>query len=416
MKTYRSNNRSYSHYNSVATRFHRLTGGLFTEGRSGILLAVSGGWALSIGVRFVYPALVPYFRPKLGMSLSAVGLLLTLLWGAYAVGHIPGGMLGDSLGEGNLLVISMIVAALTVGIVAGAINVWMLFVGTVGFGVASALYGPTRFTILSDIYPDRSGSAIGLTMAAGSVGNAAFPVLATTVATILSWRYGFGLFFPLFLIALWSIWSFVPHNTSPQTTASDSVSIITLQEILNLLKRSSFRAIVTVQVCLSFVIQGFTSFYPQYLVSIKDITPRMAALLLSLFFISGAVIQPISGRLVDSFGLRYTLGGFLVSCTAGLWVLQIVDSLLFLVLGTVLFSSWNGCPVVTQTYIVGNLPKSVQGTGFGIIKAGWMVVGATSPLIIGVLGDFGYFSQGFFILVLIGSSSLIILVKYVRLS
>jgi len=387
----------------VTARFHQVTGGLFTDGRSGILLAVSGGWTLSIGVRFVYPSLVPFFRPDLGLSLSAVGLLLTLLWAAYALGHVPGGMLGDSIGEGNLLVLSTIVAALTVGVVASAIDVWMLFVGTVGFGFATALYGPTRFTILSDIYPDRSGSAIGLTMAAGSVGNAIFPVLATTVAAVLSWRYGFGLFVPLFVAALVALWLFVPNTTAPSETTGDRVSSETLGEILTVLKRSSFLALLAIQVTLSFIIQGFTSFYPQYLVSIKDIPPSVAALLLSLFFVSGAVIQPVSGRLLDTVGIRYTLGGFLGSCLVGLWLLQVVDSLLALVLATVLFSSWNGCPVVTQTHIVNTLPESAQGTGFGILKAGWMTFGAISPLMIGFLGDIGHFAEGFLALAVIGT-------------
>lgn len=396
----------------ITARFHQVTGGLFTGGRSGILLAVSGGWTLSIGVRFVYPSLVPFFRPDLGLSLSAVGLLLTLLWGAYAIGHIPGGILGDSIGEGNLLLLSTIVAALTVGVVAGAIDVWMLFVGTVGFGFATALYGPTRFTILSDIYPERSGSAIGLTMAAGSVGNAVFPALATTVAAVLTWRYGFGLFVPLFLAALVSIWLFVPKTTAPSATSGDGVSRKTFEEILKVLKRSSFLALLAIQVTLSFIIQGFTSFYPQYLVSIKNTTPSVAALLLSLFFVSGAVIQPISGRLLDKVGVRYTLGGFLGICITGLWLLQAVDSLLALVLGTILFSSWNGCPVVTQTHIVNTLPKSAQGTGFGILKAGWMTIGAISPLMIGFLGDIGYFAEGFLVLAVIGTLGVVMSFRY----
>lgn len=46
----------------------------------------------------------------------------------------------------------------------------MLFVGTIAFGLATALYGPIRFTILTDVYAEKVGSAIGLTLAAGSLG------------------------------------------------------------------------------------------------------------------------------------------------------------------------------------------------------------------------------------------------------
>lgn len=156
---------------------------LWSDGRGWILVTVGAGWALSIGVRFVYPALVPYFQTDFEIGLTTTGLLLTLLWGAYAIGHVPGGFLGDRIGEGNLVVLSALISACAVFFVTTSISPWMLFAGTIAFGLATALYGPTRFTIFTDIYPDRAGSAIGLTMAAGNLGNTIFPIAAAVIAS-----------------------------------------------------------------------------------------------------------------------------------------------------------------------------------------------------------------------------------------
>jgi len=48
----------------------------------------------------------------------------------------------------------------------------------------------------------------------------------------------------------------------------------------------------------------------------------------------------------------------------------------------------------------------MQGTGLGVLKAGWMVLGATSPLLIGVLADYGRFDEAFFVLAAVASGGL----------
>jgi MFS family permease len=372
------------------------------------LIAVSVGWALSIGVRFVYPALVPFFRAEFQMDLSTVGLLLTALWIAYAVGHIPGGILGDRLGEGNILSLSTAISTGAVLIVAIAVDAWMLFVGTVLFGLATALYGPTRFTIFTDIYPKNSGSAVGLTMAAGSFGSTIFPAVSASIATYLAWRLGFGVFVPLFGAAFVLLWFSVPDRTSTPTSAVNELSMRTLGRIRDGITSESIPVLVLIQTTVSFIIQGFTSFYPSYLIATKGITPSVAAALLGLFFAIGGIIQPLSGSLMTYLGTQKTLLTFLSGCVLALWLLPFADGLASVIGITILFSSWNGCGVITQTDIADSLPTEMQGTGFGTLKAGWMTVGATSPLLVGILADYGYFDEGFLLLAAVGTVGVIV--------
>lgn len=376
------------------------------------MIAVSVGWALSIGVRFVYPALVPFFRAEFQMDLSTVGLLLTALWSAYAVGHIPGGVLGDRLGEGNILSLSTAISTVAVLIVATAVDAWMLFVGTISFGLATALYGPTRFTIFTDIYPKNSGSAVGLTMAAGSFGSTIFPAVSASIATYLAWRLGFGVFVPLFGAAFVLLWFSVPDRTSTPTSAVNELSMRTLGRIRDGITSESIPVLVLIQTTVSFIIQGFTSFYPSYLIATKGITPSVAAALLGLFFAIGGIIQPLSGSLMTYLGTQKTLLTFLSGCVLALWLLPFADGLASVIGITILFSSWNGCGVITQTDIADSLPTEMQGTGFGTLKAGWMTVGATSPLLVGILADYGYFDEGFLLLAAVGTVGVIVSFLY----
>ncbi|MWV64001.1 MFS transporter [Halorubrum sp. JWXQ-INN 858] len=381
---------------------------LWSDGRGWILVAVGVGWALSIGVRFVYPVLVPALQTDFGIGLSTTGLLLTLLWAAYAVGHVPGGILGDRVGEGNVVVLSTVVSAGAVIVVATAVTVPMLFAGTIAFGLATALYGPTRFTIFTDIYSDRAGSAIGLTMAAGNVGNTVFPVVAAAIASYTVWRVGIGAFAPLFALVAVALFVVVPKRTSGESSAVDEFSRDVLVRIKRGISRDSIPTVVLVQVTVSFVIQGFSSFYPTYLTVSKGLSPQVAAALFGLFFAVGAVIQPVSGSLLDRFGTRPTLALSLGGCVVALWLLPFVHGLAGLVALTVLVSAWNGCGVATQTYIASSLPEDMQGTGLGTLKASWMLVAASSPLLIGLLADYGSFDEGFLLLAAVGTAGLVL--------
>lgn len=365
------------------------------------------GWALSIGVRFVYPALLPLIRDDLLIDLSTSGLLLSCLWASYAIGHVPGGFLGDRLGEGRTLIVSVIIATAAVLTLAASPLLLLLFGATIGFGLATALYGPTRFTILTDLYPDRAGSAIGMTMAAGSIGNMLFPVLATIVAGAVSWRLGFAVFAPFFAVVAGGLWLVLPRRTSQPGTVSE-FSWEMLRQLKAGIRTGAIPTVVAIQTTLSFMIQGFASFYPSYLTQTKGLSPEVAATVFGAFFAAGALIQPTSGRLTDLFGLKKTLVGFFTLCLSAMWLLPFIGGLAPLIIVTLMFSAWNGTIVPTQTYIASTLPEDMQGTGFGILKATWMLLGATAPLMIGIFADAGLFNEAFLVLASVGTVGLTI--------
>lgn len=379
---------------------------LWRDGRGWILLSISIGWFLSIGVRLVYPALAPFFRADFSIGLGTTGLLLTLLWVAYAVGHIPGGILGDRIGEGRILVTSTVLAGLTVLAVALSVNIWMLFLATITFGFATALFGPTRFTVFTDIYDDHAGSAIGITMAAGSAGNAILPVVATIIASAIAWRYSFGILAPLFFVVAACLWLSVPSRTSATASAVEELSWQTFGRIRTGITDETIPIIVAIQVCFSFMFQGFSGFYPLYLVEMKSLTPGIASTLFGLFFAASFVVQPLAGMSMDRFGTRLSLIAILGVSVTALWMLPFIEGLVSIVLLTIVLSVLNGCAVITQTHVAKVLPDDMKGAGLGTLKAGWMTLGATSAVIIGVFGDFGYLNSGFLLLAAVGTVGL----------
>ncbi len=388
--------------------------------RTPILAVVAGGWFLSLGVRLVYPAVIPHLRTAYGISLSTAGLLLTALWLAYALGQLPGGILADRFGERTLLVTSTFVSGATLGLVVVAGVIEVLFAATVLFGLSTALYGVARFTILSTVYPDNDGTAIGVTMAAGDLGNALLPPFAGFLAVTFAWQFGFAFAVPLFFLAGIGLFVALPRRTDSEAddesdarepSKADGRAALaraaeTARDVGHALRSRPVVVVTAIQTLGYCAWQAFTGFYPTYLIDVKGFAPTTATLLFGGFFAMGVAVKPIAGRAYDAYGSRVTLPTILVVASVGLAALPFVASLPGVLLVTLLLSSLLGYSTVTLTHLTASLPPSVRGSGLGTLRTGYMVVGAGSPVVAGTLADADLFDEVFLILaglVLVGA-------------
>ena len=390
---------------------------LWKGGRGPILVAVAGGWLLSLGVRMVYPAILPQLRADYGLDLTTAGLLITALWGAYALGQLPGGLLDDRFGGGRVLAASTLVSAVALAFVVTAGSITVIFAATVAFGFATALYGVARFTILAAVYPERGGTAIGLTMAAGDLGNSLLPPLAGALAVAVAWQAGLGFSIPLFLLAAAGLSLAVPGNgrtgesedANASRESTNGVGLFdALSKLVTALTRRPVAMVAVIQTLGYCVWQGFTGFYPTYLVEVKGLAPTTATALFGGFFALGILVKPVAGAAYDAHGLRRALPVVLVAITASLVVLPLVESTLALVAVTALASSVLGYGTITLTYLTDSLPAEIRGTGLGSLRTAYMLVGAGSPVVIGVFGDAGYFDEAFWLLAGVAAVTLVL--------
>lgn len=377
--------------------------GLWADGKGKILFAIAAGWFLSIGLRFVYPVLLPSLQSAYGINLTTAGLLLSVLWVAYALGQLPGGILSDRIGERNILVLSTAISAATIALVAAANSVVVLFAATAAFGAGTALYGVARFTALSHVFPNNEGAAIGLTMAAGDLGNALLPPAAGLIAGVLAWQYGFGLTVPLFVFVVVLLWAFVPKRTSAASSSIDKLSLDMVWKIFAALSQPSIVVVAILQFLGYVAWQGFTGFYPTYLINIKGLSPAVATLLFGGFFGLGVIIKPIVGSVYDRFGIRRSfpivMGVFMVS----VGLLPLLEGFWSIVIATVFLSSILGYGTITLSYLTTALPESVQGTGLGTLRTIYMTIGAGSPVVMGALADRGFFDEAFLLLAVVAA-------------
>jgi MFS family permease len=357
-----------------------------------MLSAVALGWFLSISIRMVYPALLPYLRGAYGLSLTTAGLLLTVLWVAYACGQLPGGILADWIGERLLLIASSLLAATMLTLVVIAESALVLFSATALFGLGTALYGVSRFTILSEIYPDQLGTATGVTMAAGDFGNSVMPPTAGFIAAAVAWQYGFGVAVPLFLLAAIGLWVTLPSQNPTEGSLKDRFRVGDMFSILSdpIVLRGTVLLVLW-----SVVMQAVIGFYPTYLTDIKGLSVQVATVLYGFFFALGVLLKPIAGRAYDRVGVRVPLLVLMSTASLGLGALPFVGGIWSLTVLTVLASTLLGFETIVISDLTGRLPDETQGTSLGAVRTVYIALGALSPVLFGAVADWGYFDEAF---------------------
>lgn len=360
-----------------------------------MLTAIAGGWFLSIGVRMIYPVLLPYLRESFGLSLAMGGLLLTALSVAYALGQLPGGVLADRLGEGTILALSTLVSAGTVTLVVVAESTPVLFAATVLFGFGTGLYGVARFTALGDIYDEQVGTATGVTLAAGDGGQSLLPPAAGFLAVALTWQVGFGFTVPAFLLAAAVLWLTVPGRTSGPTSAVDELSLDSVRYVLAGLRQPRIVRGATAILLGNCIWQAFTSFYPTYLIEVKALEPTVAGGLFGLFFALGIVIKPLAGAGYDRFGARRSLALLVLVSGIAFGALPAVHGFWPLVQLTALASFLLGYGTILLSYLTASLPTNMRGTGLGAIRTTYWTIGSVSPALFGLAADRGFFDEAF---------------------
>lgn len=371
-------------------------GDLRRDGSIGLLLAVSLGWFLTLGVRIIYPALLPAITDEFGVGTATAGLLIAALWTTYALLQFPGGVIADAVGERLVLVASVSVTIVGVGAIVLSTTL-ALFVGaTVLLGVGTGLFGTTRLTVVAATFDRMETTAISVTQAAGNVGNVILTATAGAVSVYAGWRWGFGYVLPAMAIAVAALWIFVPRRAA--ATSGGASFGATMRSVVAAIRRQRVLAVTLLLCANMFLYQSVTGFLPTYLVVTKGLEPGTAAALYSFFYAAAIAVQFLSGVVADRWGNRPAIAGFLALSVPGFALLTVAGSVPMIVFAIPLLSGVLGALPPVNAVGVGALPEEIRGSGFGLLRTFYMVVGATGPPLVGLFGEAGRFDLAFLLL------------------
>jgi MFS family permease len=186
---------------SVVARIHRITGGpdqtriivLF-----GCILALESADLATVG------AVAPQLQAAFGITETQLGLLAAVSTFIGALATIPFGALADRVTRTRLLSGAIVVwaAAMAAGAVAPDYQ-WLLLT-RVGLGAVTAAAAPTIASLTGDLFPAAErGRVYGFVLSGELLGAGIGYVACGSVASALSWRWGFGILAaPAVLLAL----------------------------------------------------------------------------------------------------------------------------------------------------------------------------------------------------------------------
>ncbi|WP_049985059.1 MFS transporter [Halobellus rufus] len=377
---------------------------LWGDGKGPLLVTIASAWGILLGTRMVYPVLLPYLRSSFDLSLTVGGLLVTVLWLGSALGQLPGGVVADRYSERNVMIAGTVVVAGALVLVATAPTPLVLFAATALVGLGQSLYPIARITILSKIYPGRIGSALGVTMATGDLGQTVLPPIGGALAAAVAWQLGLGFIVPLLLLAAGALWVVLPEPASissesaSDASASGSFSFENARSIVADLRAADLPFVAFILFLYILIWQSFTGLYPTYLVEIKGLSSTLAGLLFSGFFAVGVLVKPLAGAAYDRIGIRKSLLIVLSGPVAGLAALPFVDGFWPLAGLTALVSTMLGSGAITQSFLSDAIPDEIQGTGLGVVRTTSATLGAAGPVLFGAIADRGYFDEGYVLL------------------
>ena len=382
---------------------------LWAGGKGKTLIAIAVGWGLLIGTRVIYPVLLPSLSDEFDLTLTTAGLLVTIVWLGYALGQVPGGVLADRHGERKVLTASIVVFVIGLTFVVLAPTAVVLFGATGLVGLGISLYPIARITALSELYPDRIGRALGVTMATGDIGQTILPPIASILTITVAWQAGLSFVIPLLVLIGIIIWLTVPKHT-PTETGVDDLSIASVRYVVGELRQPTLAFMGVILFLYIGIWQTFSAFYPTYLINNKGLSATVASGLFGLLFAVGVVAKPLAGVAYDRVGIRRSLPIVLGGSIVGFAILPVVEGFWPLVVVTVLISTMLGSGAITQSYLAETIPSDIQGTGLGAVRSTASTMGAMGPVLFGAVAERGYFNEGYVALaVLVGIITLLTL-------
>jgi D-galactonate transporter len=406
-----------------------------SKGRWYMLVLISLMYLITYLDRVNISTAAPVISQEFGFDKITMGVIFSAFGWAYAMFQVPGGWMGDRFGARNVLTIivgywSAMTAATAVA--SGATS-FMVLRFLFGMGEAGAFPGATRAMQLW--YPRHErGFVQGITHSASRLGAAIAPPVVVLIMTTLGWR---SVFIICGLIGvLWSVlWYFAYRNLPEEhklvneaelkyIRGTDEQGNVKQANVAKtpkvpwslVLKSPNMWAIMLAYFTYVYCLWIFLSWLPSYLVEFRHFTLLKVGFLASLPLVAGVVGDTVGGLATDwllaktgniklarrSVAITGMLGCALFIVPAAMT--EDAYTAVFCLTASMFFLE---CTIGPSWAVPMDIGGEHSGTVSGMMNMAGNIGGALSPIVFGVLVQFGSWRAPFVVaasLLVIGSA------------
>jgi len=334
--------------------------------------------------RVVFAPLVEPLKAAFVASNATLGLTVTLAWVGSAIPRIPTGYLLTRVPRHVVVAATGLFLTAASLFIATATDVVVVMVGAVTMGLASGAYFIAANPLVSELFPERVGTVLGLHGMANQVGAVLAPLLVVAALEIGDWRTVFHAIAAAAFATTAAFTLLAWRTDLPEAGSED-------RDMLAAIRRQwpIVAAGVVIISASGFVWQGVFNFYVTY-VETRGVTTDTANLMLTGVFAAGIPAFALTGWLADRLpvvpliltilvAFALTLLAFTLPLgTAGLVAVS-------LLMGYVIHSLF---PAM-DTYLLGSLPDYHRASAYAIYSGTMMLLQASGSWAVGLATDAG---------------------------
>ena len=396
-----------------------------SRGRWYVLLLISVMYLITYLDRVNISTAAPQISKEFGFDKVTMGVIFSAFVWAYALFQVPGGWLSDRFGARKVLGVVVAYWSIMTAATAAAfgaisfVSIRFLF----GVGEAGAFPGATRAMQLW--YPQRErGFVQGVTHSASRLGAAIAPPLVVLIMTALGWREVFLICGAVGLV--WSLWWSLAYRNLPEEHSlvnkaelerirglddNGDIKPPPIEKETNvpwgtLVRSPNMWAIMCAYFTYVYCLWIFLSWLPSYLVEFRHFTLIKVGLFAALPLLAGVVGDTVGGLATDwllkisgsaKIGRRVVAIIGLLGCAVCIVPAALTENAyiaVYCLTASMFFLEFTIGPSWAVPMDTGG---KYSGTVSGMMNMAGNFGGALSPLVFGVLVQFGSWQAPFIV-------------------
>ena len=309
---------------------------------------------------------------------------MTSMWLFYALLQFPSGIFSDIKGRKISIILAMIVFSISYFLVGFSIHFFMFFLALILLGAGTGGYPSVGISMITDIFKEKRGKALGIRSSAGSLAYIV-PMIAAVIASYYDWRSFFFIWGGISLISIFLFFK----GTQESTQLPESVSVKErVVDGISIFRKPEIQLIFVINLLIAITWISYMSFFQPYLIVGKEgFDGFLAGIALGILGIGGFIFKPFIGSLSDRFEKKIII--LILSVSTGLATLALVFSnsivIIFLIcpalsLSTAIF------PVISS-FLMDQWEDKGRAGKLGFYRSMLILLASPSSSVIGYLAD-----------------------------